>query len=374
MNVVGILLAAGSANRMGFDKLVTPLCGKSALARSMDALVQGGCDGLVFVTSPATCAVVDKLDCPVPYCVVEGGETRTDSVRNGLAAADGTIAVIHDAARCFVAPELVSACIESAKAFGSGVASLPVTDTVLQTDGQTLVPLDRTTLVRMQTPQAFAYDRIRAAYAAAKAPATDDATLYLCAYGAPRLVMGSEQNRKLTTPADWDWAVRQCCTKFGTGYDVHRLVAGRRLCLGGVEIPFEKGLLGHSDADVLLHALMDALLGACALGDIGKVFPDTDDAYLGADSRVLLRQVTGMVQKRDMTIVHLDATVVCERPKLAPYLPLMRERIAADCSIPIDAVSLKATTTEGMHDEGRGRCISAQAIATVAGQQKEYGR
>ncbi len=154
-------------------------------------------------------------------------------------------------------------------------------------------------------------------------------------------------------------------TRFGMGYDVHRLVAGRKLIIGGVEIPHTLGLLGHSDADVLIHAVIDAILGAAKLGDIGKLFPDTDERYRGVDSRVLLRTVRDMVQKRDMQVRHVDATVIAERPKLASYRAEMERRIAEDLQISPDAVSVKATTTEGMNDEGRGLCISAQAIASV---------
>ena len=154
-------------------------------------------------------------------------------------------------------------------------------------------------------------------------------------------------------------------TRFGMGYDVHRLVEGRKLILGGVEIPWEKGLLGHSDADVLLHAIIDALLGAAALGDIGALFPDSDAAYKDIDSRILLRRAAELVQNRDMQIGSVDATVLCQRPKLRPYIDAMRRNIAADLQLPVERVSVKATTTEGMNDEGRGLCISAQAIALL---------
>ena len=153
--------------------------------------------------------------------------------------------------------------------------------------------------------------------------------------------------------------------RVGHGYDVHRLVEGRKLILGGVEIPWEKGLLGHSDADVLTHALMDALLGAAALGDIGHLFPDKDPAYEGADSVELLRQVMRVLDGHGWKLGNADVTVIAQRPKLAPFFPQARQNIAEDLGIPLDAVSLKATTTEGMNDEGRGLCISAQAIANL---------
>ena len=266
MSVCGILLCAGSSRRMGFDKLNTPLFGKTAIERSLDALVAGGCDSIVFVVGGQSEQTVSGLFCPVPHTVVRGGAERTDSVRNGLAAVDAQISVIHDAARCFVTPALVRACIASAREFGSGVAAIPMTDTVMRLHPYGTETLDRNALWRMQTPQAFLTEQIKAAYATGGV-ATDDATLYARAIDAPHFVPGSEDNRKLTTETDWEWAQKQLGgTLYGTGFDTHRLVEGRKLILGGVEIPFEKGLLGHSDADVLLHAIMDAILGAMKLG------------------------------------------------------------------------------------------------------------
>ncbi len=366
MSACGVLLCAGASRRMGFDKLNTPIAGKTAIERSMDALVAGGCDSLVFVVGGNSEGTVARLSVPVPFTVVSGGEQRTDSVRNGLSAASGDIAVIHDAARCFVRPATVKASIEAAERYGSGVAALPVTDTVIRLGDGTVETLDRSTLFRMQTPQTFRLEKIRAAYEAGGS-ATDDATLYARMFGAPHLVLGSEDNRKLTTAEDWAWALQRLAPPptHGIGFDTHRLVEGRKLFLGGVEIPFEKGLLGHSDADVLLHAIMDAILGALKLGDIGKLFPDTDPQYAGISSRVLLRKVNELVQKRDMVMSHVDATVICERPKLAPYREEIAQTIAADLGISPDAVSVKATTTEGMNDEGKGLCISAQAIVSV---------
>ncbi len=365
MSACGILLCAGTSARMGFDKLNTPLGGKTAIERSTDALIAGGCDSIVFVVNDASEQTVRSLDCPVPFSIVAGGETRTESVRNGLHAVTADVAVIHDAARCFVDPALVKACIEAAQAYGSGVAAIPMTDTVMRMHAYGAETLDRSTLWRMQTPQAFRTEQIKTAYAANET-ATDDATLYARAIGTPHFVTGSEDNRKLTTAADWAWAeARLSQPTYGIGFDTHRLVEGRRLILGGIEIPYEKGLLGYSDADVLLHAIMDAILGAMKLGDIGKLFPDTDERYRGISSRELLRAVNNLVQKRDMVVRHVDATVICQRPKLAPYREAMERTIAEDLQIPFTAVSVKATTTEGMNDEGRGLCISAQAIASV---------
>ena len=366
--IAGILLCAGSATRMGFDKLTTPLGGRTAVERSMALLTLGGCETLVLVTSEQNEAYIRSLPCAVPTVVVRGGATRTESVRNGLFAAKGAeIAVIHDAARCFTPAGCVAACIESARQYGSGVLAMPVADTVVRTDGAAYETLDRTNLWRTQTPQAFSYAEILDAYTRADGGATDDAALYARFIGTPRMVPGSERARKLTTAADWQWAKEQLMsyTKIGTGFDTHRLVENRRLILGGVEIPYEKGLLGHSDADVLTHALMDALLGAAALGDIGQMFPDNDPAYEGADSIGLLREVCGRLRSAGYRLGNADCTIIAQAPKLMPYLPQMRETLALACGTQPDRISVKATTEERLGFTGRGEGIAAQAVVLI---------
>lgn len=366
--ITGILLAAGSASRMGFDKLTTPIGGSTAIERSMRLLVLGGCEKLVIVTNADHFDHIRSLSCPVPVIVVPGGETRGDSVIKGLKAASGcTVAVIHDAARCFTPASCVRASIESARQYGSGVLALPVADTVVRTDGEAYETVDRKNLYRTQTPQTFRYDEILSAYGYYDGTSTDDADLYRKHIGIPRFVSGSELARKLTTPEDWAWAKELCmtCTKIGIGFDTHCLVEGRDLILGGVKVPYEKGLLGHSDADVLIHAVIDAILGAAALGDIGQLFPDSDPAYRGIDSRILLRKANQLVQNRDMRVDQIDAVILCQRPKLKDHIEAMRSNLATDLDLPFENVSVKATTTEGMNDEGKGLCISAQAIAKV---------
>ena len=368
MSAIGILLSGGSSQRMGFNKLTASLGGRNALERSAALLVTSGCDRLVIALSDDTRPAAEALALPVPMTLCEGGSTRGGSVLNALRAADGQpgdIAVIHDAARCFQTEAAVRAAIESAKVNGSGVASLPMTDSVFETDSQR--PLDRSNLVRTQTPQAFRFEEILAAYQqAGDQTATDDAALYARFVGPVTFTPGSELGRKLTTQADWDWAGCMFAQpRTGTGFDTHVLAEGRRLVLGGVDIPFEKGLIAHSDGDVLLHALMDALLGAASMGDIGHLFPDKNPQYENISSRVLLREVAARLREKGFTVTHVDVTVVAQRPKLAPYFPQARQNIADDLGIQLDQVSLKATTTEGMNDEGRGLCISAQAIATI---------
>ena len=372
MRAVGILLCAGSASRMGFDKLSRPIAGRTAIERSADALIAGGVTRLILTAGEKTRETLLHMTFSVPYTVIAGGETRTESVLNALKAlkscpetADDDAVLIHDAARCMVTPETVSRCIESIRVYGSGIAAMQATDTVLQKqpDGRVaVVPRDEVLL--MQTPQGFRFLPIYTAYTRNVGTATDDCTLFSRAGYTPHFVLTDMDNFKLTTPADFSRAERML-TRYGTGFDTHRLVEERKLILGGIEIPYEKGLLGHSDADVLLHAIMDALLGAAALGDIGKHFPDNDPAYKGADSRVLLLRCVALLREKGFAPASVDATVIAQRPKLAPYIPAMRHSIASALGVSDDMVSVKATTTEGMNDEGRGLCISAQAIASL---------
>ncbi len=384
-NITGILLCAGDSRRMGFHKLLYRLPnGKTPMDMSLEALVKGGVNRLVIVTNEATRTHAETLltRAGVPVTVCEGGETRQDSVYLGLLCAKPGIAVIHDAARCLARPALVHACIDSARLHGSGVAAIPVRDTVLhvRTDnGGEIHALPREELLHTQTPQAFDYSSIRAAYEHAREEgraATDDSTLYAAAGHAVRFVPGSADNRKLTTPEDIVWLEEHLCAaaaglgaqvglRVGCGEDVHLLTDGRPLILGGVDIPFEKGLLGHSDADVLTHALMDALLGAAGLGDIGVQFPDTDASYKGISSITLLRRVADRLAAAGYGVRNVDVTVVAERPKLAPHFPQMRELLAAALRLPADRIGLKATTTEGAGPEGRGECIRANAVALL---------
>lgn len=365
--IVGILLCAGESSRMGFDKLTTPIAGKTAIERSLEALLLGGIDTVVFAVSPSTRSLAETIDCPVPKTIVPGGDTRAQSVKNALDAIQSAeIAVIHDAARCMVSPDTVRESIESAHLRGSGVVAAKVTDTIMLLNDDIPVPLDREKLIRMQTPQTFRFDEIKRAYEGDLSTATDDCSVYIAAGHKPSFVFtqGETANQKLTTSDDWQLALATHA-RFGTGFDTHRLVEGRKLILGGVEIPFEKGLLGHSDADVLVHAVIDALLGAANLGDIGKLFPDSDPAYKDADSMLLLKDAMRRVDALALRVGHADATIIAQRPKLAPFIKQMRESLAGALGVGAESVSIKATTTEGMNDEGRGLCISSSAIVTL---------
>ena len=388
MAVIAILLCGGSGTRMGFDKLFTPLGGRTAALRSAQALREAGAERAVIVINEENRAAAEKTEWPMPVLFTAGGKERSDSVLNGLracGAARDDIVLIHDAARCFMPAEAMLRSIESARTHGSGVCALPLRDSLVRCTDTSCVPVLRAGLWRTQTPQTFRFGEILAAYEEGAAGCTDDGAVYEKSFGRLALCEGSELGRKLTDPEDWAWALsltegpapaditREYLTaaagdtalRAGCGYDTHVLVEGRKLMLGGEEIPFEKGLLGHSDADVLLHAITDALLGAAALGDIGKHFPDKDPKYKNIDSRVLLREAVRLLGAAGWAVNSVDATVIAQRPKLNPHFAAMRKNIAADTGVSEDRISLKATTTERMNDEGRGLCISALAVATV---------
>ena len=385
MSTWGVVVAAGRGERAGLgrNKVFHSFGGRSLLARCLDALSGTGLfDGLALVISPEDEAAWQELcrtegPFPLVRAVAHGGATRRHSVYSGLKALpeDCDIVAIHDAARPFVTREVVLATLESARRYGSGVISTPVVDTIkiVAEDGSVATP-DRRTLRAVQTPQSFDRRRIMEAHARAlreDLAVTDDAMLFEHYYGELRLVTapGAERNTKLTTKADFDMLERRIpAMRVGHGYDAHRLVEGRDLVLCGVTVPHRTGLDGHSDADVAVHALMDALLGALGLGDIGRHFPDSDPQYKGISSMLLLEKVMGEVRKAGFAVVNADVTIVAQRPKLLPYLDAMRDNIAVALGVPSSQVNVKATTTERMGFEGEEQGISAQAVALLMEQ------
>lgn len=306
--------------------------------------------------------------------IVPGGLHRQDSVSAGLAhVGDAPVSVVHDGARPLVTPALMTAVVEAAAETGAAAAGVPVRETVKLIDGgDATQTLDRDRLWIARTPQAFRTDLLLEAHRRAKAEGfsgTDDAVLVERLGRRVRMVEDSPQNVKITVPADLALAEAYLGSgaevRIGIGYDAHRLAMGRTLRLGGVQIPFPRGLAGYSDADVLTHAIMDAVLGAAGLGDIGTHFPPTDAAFSGADSVELLRRVAAMVIHAGWRVAHVDSVVLAEAPRLAPHTPEMRARLAAALGIEPTAVSIKATTTEGMGAIGRGEGIAAHAVATL---------
>lgn len=370
---------------MGRDvnKVFLPLAGRPVLARSAAAVA--ACpevDGLVVVVAPGEeeQAAAALAGLAKPWRVVAGGRERQDSVANALAAVpdDCDIVVIHDGARPLVEPEAVSAAVAAAREAGAAVVAVPAKDTIKQADtaGLVVATPDRKALWAVQTPQVFAAALLRRAYAAAAEAgvlATDDAALVERLGHMVKLVPGSYRNIKVTTPEDLVMAEALLASgvtmvhRFGIGYDVHRLVAGRRLVLGGEDIPHERGLDGHSDADVLLHAVKDALLGAAALGDIGRHFPDSDERYRGASSLDLLAAVGEKLAAAGWRVHNIDAVIVAEKPKLAPHIPAMNANIASVLGLDAGQVNVKATTTEGLGFAGRREGIAAYAVASIVG-------
>lgn len=369
--VTAIIVAAGASRRMGFDKLSYRLPdGQTVLEKSCAALAAHPAVTQLVLVAGANRETCERIAqrCPKPCVVVAGGETRADSVRHGLEVASGELVAIHDAARPFVSQAVITAALQAAAQTGAAAPAVPVKDTikVADADGRVQNTPDRATLYAVQTPQCFsrklyleALERVTGEKAHL---VTDDCSLFELADFPVTLTQGDYENYKITTKEDLQ---KEKTMRIGHGYDVHRLVEGRKLILGGVDIPYEKGLLGHSDADVLLHAIMDAVLGAAALGDIGKHFPDTDPAYKGADSLALTRAVAKLIAEHGYTVGNIDATILCQAPKLAPHIAAMRQNIADAFGIPLDAVSVKATTEEHLGYTGEGLGIAAHAVALL---------
>ncbi len=382
MSAWAVLVAAGRGTRAGLDanKVFYPVEGRSPLSRSLDAIAQTGLyEGIVLVLAKddflAYRALAEREGaCPLVKSVVAGGKTRQESVFAGLKVVPESVewVSIHDAARPFAGEALFRATLDAARETGSGVISTDVTDTVKRVEeGRAVETLDRERLRAVQTPQSFRREEILRAHMAALADGfagTDDASLYEREFGSATLVTadGARENVKLTHRGDF----LRGDVRMGTGYDVHRLVEGRPLVLGGVTIPWEKGLLGHSDADVALHALMDAMLGALGEGDIGRHFPDSDEQYRGIASTELLRRVTELARNKGYRVGNCDVTIVAQAPKLAPYIEEMRANVARVLGVDVSRVNIKATTTERLGFEGEGLGISAQAVAVMRSEAK----
>ena len=377
-----VVVAAGRGVRMGaaVNKVLLPLCGEPVIRHAVRAFCEADeIDGVVVVASADETEQMRAALCGLEKvcAIVPGGSTRQESVKNGLDALpkEARIALVHDGARPLISRELIARCIRQTEDCGSAVVCTPMTDTVkVEKDGCVVRTLDRSQLRAVQTPQCFFAGELKAAYEAAArdgVSVTDDASVMEHAGHSVHLLESSEVNFKLTTPEDLRRAediigerkFMQRLPRTGFGYDVHKLVSGRRLILCGKEIPWEKGLDGHSDADVAVHALMDALLGAACLGDIGRLYPDNDPAFEGADSMKLLADVLRRVKDAGYAVVHADVTIVAQKPKLMPYMDEMRRNL--EDAMAGAQVNVKATTTERLGFEGRGEGISAQAVATI---------
>lgn len=376
-----LILAGGSGSRQGGDvpKQYLEIAGRGILRRAAECFARHPRVDMVRVVireqdRALYDAQFDGLDILEPAA---GGATRMDSARLGLeslAELDPGCVLIHDGARPFVDGGLVDRTLDALKTARAAVPALPVNDTLKRSgDGGATVAdtVDRNGLWRTQTPQGFRYADILAAHrAAVGSELTDDAAVAESAGLSVALVAGEEDNIKVTTPGDLARAERLLAgrlgmTRTGTGFDVHRFGPGDHVMLCGLRIEHDAGLEGHSDADVGLHALTDAILGAVAEGDIGSHFPPSDPQWRDAPSDVFLRHAAALVARRGGEIVHLDVTLICERPKIAPHREAMRACIAGILQLPTGSVSIKATTTEGLGFTGRGEGVAAQAVATV---------
>lgn len=374
---VALVVAAGSGVRAGgsIPKQYAKIAAKPVLARAIDHLRHPAIDEVRVVIAPGQESLyadaIGKRALPSP---ILGGHLRRESVRNGLEAlADGGIGrvLIHDAARPFVPPSLLDRLLASLDTHPAAVPVLPVADSLARVGGGLGEPVARDALVRVQTPQAFRFDAILAAHRAwpTDREATDDAQVARAAGLHVATVEGSASLEKITVAEDFARAEQRLAStlvsRTGLGFDVHALAAGEDLWLGGLLIPHDRGLTGHSDADVVLHALTDAILGAIGAGDIGDHFPPSDPKWRGAASSQFVEHARALVEACGGRIDHADLTIICEAPRIGPHREAMRARIADLLRLPPAKISVKATTTERLGFTGRGEGIAAQAAVTV---------
>ncbi|MBI1179582.1 MAG: bifunctional 2-C-methyl-D-erythritol 4-phosphate cytidylyltransferase/2-C-methyl-D-erythritol 2,4-cyclodiphosphate synthase [Alphaproteobacteria bacterium] len=377
MKVAALIVAAGRGHRAGTPtpKQYLPLHGEPLLRHTVRCFVDSGLVDLVKVAihpddrplfDAATAGLAVTAPCP-------GGATRQESVRLGLESLLGDqpdLVLIHDAARPFVSARLIRSVLDALASNEAAIPALPLTDTVKRVDGAgaVLESVDRDTLRRAQTPQGFHFRPILEAHRrlASRTDLTDDASVAEAAGIRVAVVAGEERNIKVTTPEDVEALSRTpLLPATGSGFDVHRLGPGDHVMLGGHRIPHDRGLIGHSDADVALHALTDALLGAVGAGDIGRHFPPTDPQWKGAPSRLFVERAVDLIRGQGGRIANVDITIICESPRVTPHVEAMTAVLAGLLGIPSRRINVKATTTEKLGFTGRGEGIAAQAVASV---------
>lgn len=385
MHVTAIIAAAGEGRRLGatVPKQLLDIGGRSILERSVAAFVTHDRVDDVVVVLPA-----GLVDGPHQWMdgagsnavrIVAGGSRRQESVANAFACVSPVtdVVLVHDAARPFVSSELISRAIDAAVTYGAAIAAIPARDTVKQVDRLAndvviSATIPRETIYLAQTPQAFRRDVLDAAVAIGRTgvDATDEAMLAERAGHRVHVIEGDPANVKITTASDLETARRAIASptrgRIGTGYDLHRLVEGRPLLLGGVNVPSEKGAIGHSDADVVCHAVIDAILGAACAGNVGQHYPDTDPRWKGASSLQMLHDSRQLIQACGFSVDNVDVTVILERPKIAPFIEKIRAELAAALEIAVDQVSVKGKTNEGVDAVGRGEAIAAHAVALLS--------
>jgi len=380
MTTIALIVAAGKGERAGagMPKQYRLLGGKPVLRWAVESLIHHPAVQSARVVigkgqRDSAEAALDGLDVGP---LVEGGAERADSVRAGLAAIGGDAVLVHDAARPFCPAAVIDRLLASLEFFDGAAPVLPVGDTLARVGEALEAPVDRDGLVRVQTPQAFRLQELKSAYDCWSGPSPTDETTVLRAAGMKvAAVEGDPALEKLTLPADFEraeqWLAGRLSPRTGMGFDVHAFSGEGPIVLGGIEVQHARGLAGHSDADVVLHAITDALLGAAGLGDIGEHFPPSDTRWKDAPSSLFLAHAVGLLRASGAIIDHVDCTVIAEAPKVGPHRQAMRERIAEIAGLSIDQVSIKATTTEGLGFTGRREGIAAQAVASIRmGQPK----
>lgn len=376
MTLAAVIVAAGRGDRAGGDipKQYRMLFGKPVLRWSVESLHAAGVGEIVLAVAREHTDLCRDATEGLPVRTVFGGETRTASVRAGLSVIENAdIVLIHDAARPGLSPSIINALSRAVEAGADGAApALPVADSLRRVDASHRIvgEVERDALVRVQTPQAFRASALRAAYAAISNDAsfTDDLAVVRAYGGVCVTVPGDARLMKLTYPEDFGLLERIMGERIvcvGNGVDAHRFGEGDQVTLCGVQIPHNKGLVGHSDADAGWHALVDAILGGLGEGDIGAHFPPSDPQWKGADSERFLRHAVQLANASGARILHVDVTLLCERPKIGPHRERMRQRTAEVLGLPIERVSVKATTTERMGFLGREEGLAAQATATL---------
>ena len=379
MHVTAIIAAAGEGRRLGaaVPKQLLDVGGRSILERSVTAFIgHDRVDHVIVVLPPGLTFMEHSIRTAVQ--IVAGGPRRQDSVANAFDCVkpDCDVVLVHDAARPFVSADLISRAIDAAVAHGAAIAAVPARDTVkrVESTGDRVViaeTIPREVIYLAQTPQAFRREVLGAAVAIGRSgvDATDEAMLAERAGHRVHVVEGDPANVKITTASDLDAARRVSASsanmRIGTGYDLHRLVEGRPLILGGVPVPSDRGAIGHSDADVVCHAVIDAVLGAASEGNVGQHYPDTDPRWKDASSIQMLRDSVERIRGRGLSVANVDVTVILERPKIAPYIDDIRSQLASALDVPIDCVSVKGKTNEGVDALGRGEAIAAHAVALL---------
>lgn len=365
--VTAVIACAGSATRarQNQNKIFSSISGIPVILKTVSAFDNvKGVDEILIVHSLGEDGKIKDIlkDIKTPISYVLGGKTRFESIKNALATLSSGAVLIHDGARPYIEQIDIENCIKTLLVEGSAVLATELVDTVLETDGGLeIFSSGRKNKLSATTPQCFMTDNIKIAYAHASEEDgfTDDAGVYSAYFGKCKAVITKNNNKKLTLPEDFE--KRESISSCGTGFDLHKLVEGRKLILGGVEIPHDKGLLGHSDADVLTHAIMDALLSSASLRDIGYHFSDKDKKFKDISSILLLEEVMKMLKVKGLKPVHVSAVVMAEKPKLSPYREAITEKLASIMGLDYQAVGITFTTLEGIGTVGREEGIASQA-------------